>query len=100
MAVKKKSTCSACYETVEAKVAAYRDLLPAVSKMQSGAAGVQDKCPDHWQTLSGRGRQGSDPADIVGIERTTLDNNKDPPAARRAHVINIAHENYCWLASN
>lgn len=29
--------------------------------MQSGAAGVQDKCPDHWQTLSGRGRQESDP---------------------------------------
>lgn len=27
MAVKKKSTCSACYETLEAKVAAYLDLL-------------------------------------------------------------------------
>lgn len=66
--------------------------------MQSGAAGVQDKCPDHWQTLSGRGRQESDPVDIVSRERITLDNNKDPSAAIQAHVINIANENYRWLA--
>lgn len=59
--------------------------------MQSGAAGVQDKCPDQWQTLSGRSRQESDPVDIVGRERTTLDSKKEPSAAIRAHVTNTAN---------
>lgn len=59
--------------------------LPMVSQMQSEAAGVQHKCPDQWQTLSGAGRQKSDPADIVGTQRTTHVSKKEPSSGHQLH---------------
>lgn len=70
--------------------------LPAVSQMQSGAAGVQDKGPDQWQALSGPSRQESDPVDIVDTERTTPVSKKEPSSGHQLHCCLMTPcEKYC-----
>lgn len=85
-AVQKKKYLLCLSKGCKARVVAYLD-FPAISWMQSGAAGVEEECPDQWQTLSGTSRQKSDPVDILNTERTSPVSKQEPAYGHRLN---------CW----